>query len=77
MRSTAPGAIRRYYENRKMPICPTSAARHDVLALLEDRKAIARAGEALLIAAVPYSGDATLKDAIEAFRAAFEGRLQT
>ena len=70
------GAIRRYYEGHKAPICSTTRARRDVLALLDDRKAIARAGEALLTAALPYSGDANLKAAIDDFRAAIEGRAK-
>jgi hypothetical protein len=71
---TTPGAIRRHYEHHRAPICSAARARRDVLALLEDRKAIARAGEALMMAALPYSGDPKLKKAIDDFRAAIEGR---
>ena len=68
------GAIRRYYEGSKVPVVPTSRARADVLQLLEERKTLQRAGEALMTAALPYSGDANLKKAIDDFRAVLEGR---
>lgn len=71
---TAPGVIRRYYEKRLNPVCSTPRARRDVLALLEDRKNIQRAAEALMMAALPYSGDPKLKEAIDGFRATLEGR---
>lgn len=70
----AVGEIRRYYEGMKVPVVPTGRAREDVLQLLEDRKSLQRAGEALMTAAIPFSGDAALKHAIEGFRAVLEGR---
>ena len=72
----ATGAIRKYYEHRMAPVVPAARARRDVLALLEDRKRIARAAEGLLMAAIPYSGDPNLKNAIDEFRAALEGRAE-
>jgi hypothetical protein len=71
------GSIRKYYEARKAPFCSASRARRDVLGLLEDRKAIARAAEGLLAAALPYSGDANLKKAIDEFRDVLAGRAQS
>jgi hypothetical protein len=68
------GVIRRYYETRKTPIVPTERARRDVLALLDDRKAIQRAAEALMDTALPYGGDANVKRAIDGLRAVLEGR---
>ena len=68
------GEIRRYYQNLKAPFTSTARARADVLRVLSDRKAIQRAGEALMSAAYPYSGDATLKTAIDEFTAVLEGR---
>lgn len=68
------GAIRRYYEAAKVPVVSTARARADVLQLLEERKILQRAGEALMTAAVPYSGDANIKKAIEEFKAVLEGR---
>ena len=62
------GAIRRYYEGLKVPFCSSARARRDVLGLLDDRKALQRAGEALMIAAQPFSGDANIKKAIDDFR---------
>ena len=70
----AVGEIRRYYEGAKIPVVPTTRAREDVLQLLEERKAFQRAGEALVAAAAPYSGDATVKQAIDSFKAVLEGR---
>ena len=70
----AVGEIRRYYEGTKVPVVSTARAREDVLQLLEDRKSLQRAGEALMAAAIPFSGDATVKQAIESFRAVLEGR---
>jgi len=70
----ATGSIRKYYESRKGPITSASRARRDVLALLEDRKALSRAAEGLMNAALPYSGDPALKNAIDGFRAVLEGR---
>lgn len=70
------GSIRRYYEKRLTPVCSSARARRDVLALLEDRKRIARAAEALMMAAYPYSGDPRVKQAIDDFRAAVEGRTK-
>lgn len=68
------GEIRRYYEGLKVPFCSSARAREDVLQLLEERKSLQRAGEALMTAALPYSGDASLKKAIEDFRAVLERR---
>lgn len=65
--------IRRYYAKRK-GICSASRARKDVFSLLEERKALQRAGEALLMAALPYGGDPNVKQAIDDFRAVLEGR---
>ncbi len=76
MANSNPGSIRKYYEKRLAPVTSSARARRDVLALLEDRKAIARAGEALMMAAYPYSGDPALKEAIESFRAVVEGRAK-
>jgi len=70
----AVGEIRRFYEGMKVPVVSTARARDDVLQLLEERKALQRAGEALMAAAVPFSGDPALKQAIEGFRAVLEGR---
>lgn len=70
----AVGEIRRYYEGTRVPVVPTARAREDVLQLLEERKAFQRAGEALIAAAGPYSGDAGVKQAIDAFKAVLEGR---
>jgi hypothetical protein len=70
----AVGEIRRYYEGMKVPVVPTARAREDVLQLLEERKALQRAGEALLAAAAPYAGDPNLKQASEGFKAVLEGR---
>src|SRR5207249_5571166 len=44
----AVGEIRRYYEGTKVPVVPTARAREDVLQLLDERKTLQRAGEALL-----------------------------
>ncbi len=68
------GAIRRYYERLKVPVCSSARARRDVLGLLEDRKALQRAGEALMFAAQGYSGDPNIKKAIEDLRAVLESR---
>lgn len=65
--------IRRYYAKRK-GICSASRARKDVFSLLEERKALQRAGEALLMAALPYGGDPTVKKAVDDFRALLEGK---
>ena len=70
----AVGEIRRYYEGMRLPIVPAARAREDVLQLLEERKTLQRAGEALLAAALPFGGDPALKQAIEGFRAVLEGR---
>ena len=70
----AVGEIRRYYEGTKVPVVSTARAREDVLWLLEERKTLQRAGEALLSAAIPFSGDPAVKQAIEGFRAVLEGR---
>jgi hypothetical protein len=70
----AVGEIRRYYEGMKVPVVPTARAREDVLQLLEERKVLQRAGEALVAAATPFSGDPNLKQAIEGFKAVLEGR---
>jgi hypothetical protein len=70
----AVGEIRRYYEGMKVPVVPTARAREDVLRLLEERKALQRAGEALVAAAAPFAGDPNLKQAIEGFKAVLEGR---
>ena len=70
----AVGEIRRYYEGMKVPVVPTTRAREDVLQLLEERKTLQRAGEALMNAAIPFSGDPGVKQAIESFRAVLEGR---
>lgn len=69
------GEIRRYYDTMKAPICSTSRARADITRVLNDRKAIQRAGEALMNAAAPFSGDPTLAAAIAAFTATLEGRV--
>jgi hypothetical protein len=71
--SRAIGEIRRYYEGLKMPFCSSARAREDVLQLLDQRKVIQRAAEALVAAATPYSGDPALKAAIENFRGVLEG----
>ena len=63
------GGIRSYYD-RPRPIVAGARARRDVVALLEERKAIARAADKLLAAAAPYSGDANVKAAIDELRAA-------
>ena len=68
------GQIRRYYEKRFTPIVPSARARQDVLALLEDRKALQRAAEQLMTAAIPCSGDPNVLKAIENFRAVLDGR---
>jgi hypothetical protein len=68
------GEIRRYYEGLKVPICSSARAREDVLQLLDERKTLQRAAEAVLAAAQPYSGDPALKSAIESFRGVLEGR---
>jgi hypothetical protein len=68
------GQIRRFYERSKAPFTSTARARRSVLELLNERKTLQRAGEALMIAAIPYSGDPTVKKAIEDYRAALEGR---
>jgi len=70
----AVGEIRRYYEGTRVPVVPTTRAREDVLQLLEERKALQRAGEALVSAAASYSGDPTVKQAIDAFKEVLEGR---
>lgn len=64
----AAGAIRRYYEGRHAPVL-APRARKDVLALLEDRRELQRAADALLEAALPYSGDPKVKAAIDRLRA--------
>lgn len=66
--------IRRRYEHAKLPFCSTARARRDVLSLLEERKLLRRAAERMLAAALPYSGDQALKEAIDVFRDALEGR---
>ena len=70
----AVGEIRRYYEGTKVPVVPTARAREDVLQLLDERKALQRAGEGLVAAAAPYGADPNLKQAIEGFKAVLEGR---
>jgi hypothetical protein len=65
--------IRRYYAKRKA-ICSAARARKDVFRLLEERKALQRAGEALLMTAIPYSGDPAVKKAIDDYRTLLEGR---
>jgi hypothetical protein len=70
----AVGEIRRYYEGMRVPVVPTTRAREDVLQLLEERKALQRAGEALVAAAASYSGDVTVKEAIDTFKEVLEGR---
>ena len=70
----AVGEIRRYYEGTKVPVVPTSRAREDVLQLLDERKTLQRAGELLMTAAIPFSGDPAVRQAIEGFRAVLEGR---
>ena len=70
----AVGEIRRYYEGMRVPVVPTTRAREDVLQLLEERKALQRAGEALVAAAASYNGDATVRQAIDAFKEVLEGR---
>lgn len=65
--------MRRDYERARFPV-PASRVRRDVLALLEDRRALLRAAEAVLAKALPYSGDPALKQAIDDFRAVVEGR---
>lgn len=65
--------IRRYYEKRK-GICSASRAREDVISLLEERKSLQRAGEALLNASIPFSGDPAVKTAIDELRVVLEGR---
>ena len=78
MRANAGDAavIRRYYEKRLTPFCPTPKARRDVLSLLDQRKALHYAGEALLAAALPFSGDPALREAIDSFRGVLEGRAK-
>ncbi len=71
------GEIRRYYDTLRAPFCSTSRARADVQRVLGDRKTIQRAGEALMAAAYPFSGDPNLKKAIEDFTAVLEGRAPT
>jgi hypothetical protein len=68
------GEIRRHYETTKSPFTSSARARADILRVLSDRKAIQRAGEALMAAAYPYSGDPALKQAIDDFTAVLEGR---
>ncbi len=66
------GSIRRYYDRARL-IVPGWRARRDVIALLEERKALARAAEGLVAAAIPYSGDAAVKAAIDGVRVVLEG----
>lgn len=66
--------IRRRYEKAKMPLVPTAKVRDDVLALLEERKQLRRAAEKLMMSVLPYTADPTLKQAVDEFRAALEGR---
>lgn len=61
------GAIRRYYEGRLAPVMAPKA-RADVLALLEDRRELQRAADALIEAALPYSGDPKVKAALYRMR---------
>lgn len=65
-------SIRRYYDRVRL-IVPGSRARRDVIALLEERKVLARAAEGVVAAAIPYSGDANVKAAIDGVRAVLEG----
>lgn len=65
--------IRRYYERRVTP-CSAARARKDVMSLLEQRKALQRAGETLMMAALPFSGDPGIKAAIDEWRKVLEGR---
>lgn len=62
------GQIRRYYELRHAPVL-SGRARRDVLALLEDRKELQRAADALLDASLPFSADPKVKAAIDRLRA--------
>jgi len=71
-RTADAGQIRRYYEKRRA-FAPPARVREDVLTLLEERKALRRTGEALMMAAMPYSGDANLMAAIDQFRAVLDG----
>jgi len=66
--------IRRRYETSKVPFVSTARVREDVLSLLEERKAMRRAAEALLQAAMPYTGDQGVKQAAEELREVLEGR---
>ena len=61
------GAIRRFYEGRHAPV-RAPRARADVLALLEDRRDLQRAADALIEASLPYAGDPKVKAAIERMR---------
>ena len=70
-------SIRRYYTTLKVPFCSTARARRDVIALLDERKAIARTGEALMMAALPYTGDPAVRGAVDSFRAVIEGRPES
>lgn len=67
MANAPAGAIRRFYTSRMTPVL-AGRAKRDVLALLEDRKDLQRAADALLDAALPYSGDPRVKAAIERLR---------
>lgn len=67
MANAPAGAIRRYYVERMTPISARRAKR-DVLALLEERKELQRAADALIEATLPYSGDAQVKAAIDRLR---------
>lgn len=74
-RTTLGGAaqLRRHYEALKVPFISAQRARRDVLRLLEERKVLQRAGEALMTASLPFSGDPVVKTAIDEFRAVLEG----
>jgi hypothetical protein len=72
--SRAIGEIRRYYQGMKVPFTSTARAREDVFQLLDERKTLQRAGEALMTSALPYSGDPGVKKAIEDFRSVLERR---
>jgi len=68
MANAPAGAIRRYYEHRNAPVL-AHRARADVLTLLEDRRRLQRAADALVEAALPYGGDPKVKEAIDRLRA--------
>lgn len=65
--------IRRDYEGRK-GLVPAQKVARDLAGILEGRRQVQRAAEALADAAAPYAGDARVAAALDGLRDAIEGK---